>query len=214
MSAKSQQRPRHDLFYKTNTSWWLRHIYLDLALSAHVFTPVCAGLHTLMKDELYSKWCFEASSKERNHTFSAVRRGEDEIYHHLWGGQGADKKMHTQDTNTPTASQSVISERLPASASQQLNETLQPPPSQPTDSENPPLAHTRTHTTAQSHAGMMPIGTDLLIDLNSVYSNHGHEDRPLLAAQHHNNGFFLCFYNLIFESFTRLSSRVVFLLLL
>lgn len=117
----------------------------------------------------------------------------------------------TQDTYTPAASLSVISDRLPASASQQLNKTLQPPPSQPIDSENLPLAHTTWHT--QSHADMTPIGTDLLIDLNSVYSNKGHEDK-LLLEQGYDSGLFVCFYGLIFKSTVCLSSSVVFLLLL
>lgn len=152
-----------------------------------------------------------ASSTKHRH--NAVARGMMKLYHHLWGGwYSADNKnththRHTQDTYTPAASLSVISDRLTASASQQLNKMLQPPPSQPIDSENPPLAHTTVH--AQSHADVMPIGTDLLIDLNSTY-NKGHEDRLLLvqAAEHHENGIFLWFYSLIFTS-----SHIVFLLL-
>lgn len=121
-----------------------------------------------------------------------------------------------RDTYTPTVSVSVISDRLTASTAQQLNETLQPPPSHPIESENPPLANTHTHALtrshAQSHADTMPIGTDLLIDLNSLYIKTEHQDRllPVLATEHQDNRLpVIIAYLQIFHVFVILSCVII-----
>lgn len=181
---KPAKMPYHNLFYKTSCIWcqcFQRH-----------YTGVCTS-------SLCQNGAFEPAEC-RNHKLVAVGRGGGWNYITICeeGKVQIKKDAHTdkwQDTYNPVASLPVISDWLPASASQQLNETLQPPPSQPIDSENPPLAHIHTHTTwhAQSHADTMPIGADLLIDLNSVYSSKGHEDRLLLVldTEYHDNGLFL-----------------------
>lgn len=75
--------------------------------------------------------------------------------------------MHIQDPHPGTQDRaapglSVISDRLPASASQQLSVTMQPPPSHPIDSEKSPSG-TNTHTSQmQSRADMMPIALTCL----------------------------------------------------
>lgn len=85
-----------------------------------------------------------------------------------WGREGGKAPKVDAHTHIHNANLAVISDRLPASAMQQLTEMLQPPPSQVIDLENPPLANTQTRTPShvQSHADMLPEGIDLLTDTN------------------------------------------------
>lgn len=87
-----------------------------------------------MQDELLSSWKWKVQASCGQGGWNCITICEE--------SKVQIKDTHTHKTHTPSASPSVISDRLTASAAQQLNATLPLPPSQPIESENPPVLHT------------------------------------------------------------------------